>query len=99
MISTPLAYQVSELRASNRHSKGSQGLEDFQIQDATRSRFLPSCPMRTRRCISKATSSGRASLVGVPEKAFSANPRWKSILEGAQLAYTVGVAISVARTF
>jgi protein involved in polysaccharide export with SLBB domain len=38
-------------------------------------------------------------LVVVPEKAFSANPRWKSILEGAQLAYAVGIAISVARTF
>jgi hypothetical protein len=35
----------------------------------------------------------------VPEKAFSANSRWKSILEGAQLAYAVGIAISVARTF
>jgi hypothetical protein len=38
-------------------------------------------------------------LVVVPEKAFSANSRWKSILEGAQLAYAVGIAISVARTF
>jgi protein involved in polysaccharide export with SLBB domain len=38
-------------------------------------------------------------LVVVPEKAFSANSRWKSILEGAQLAYAVGIAISVARAF
>jgi protein involved in polysaccharide export with SLBB domain len=38
-------------------------------------------------------------LVVVPEKAFSANSRWKSILEGAQLAYAVGIAISVARSF
>jgi hypothetical protein len=37
--------------------------------------------------------------VVVPEKAFSANSRWKSILEGAQLAYAVGIAISVARAF
>ena len=33
-------------------------------------------------------------MVVVPEKAFSANSRWKSILEGAQLAYAVGIAIS-----
>jgi protein involved in polysaccharide export with SLBB domain len=38
-------------------------------------------------------------LVVVPEKAFSANSRWKSVLEGAQLAYAVGIAISVARSF
>jgi protein involved in polysaccharide export with SLBB domain len=37
--------------------------------------------------------------VVVPEKAFSANTRWKSILEGAQLAYAVGIAIQVARSF
>ena len=35
----------------------------------------------------------------VPEKAFSANTRWKDILQGAQLAYSVGVAIQVARSF
>jgi polysaccharide biosynthesis/export protein len=38
-------------------------------------------------------------MVVVPEKAFSANTRWKSILEGAQLAYAVGIAIQVARSF
>ena len=38
-------------------------------------------------------------MVMVPQKAFSANTRWKSILEGAQLAYAVGIAIQVARSF
>jgi protein involved in polysaccharide export with SLBB domain len=38
-------------------------------------------------------------LVVVPEKAFSANSRWKSILEGSQVAYAVGIAIQVARSF
>jgi protein involved in polysaccharide export with SLBB domain len=38
-------------------------------------------------------------MVVVPEKAFSANTRWKSILEGSQVAYAVGIAIQVARTF
>jgi protein involved in polysaccharide export with SLBB domain len=35
----------------------------------------------------------------VPEKAFNANSRWKRILEGSQVAYAVGIAIEVARTF
>ncbi len=38
-------------------------------------------------------------MVVVPEKAFSANTRWKNILEGSQVAYAVGIAIQVARTF
>jgi protein involved in polysaccharide export with SLBB domain len=38
-------------------------------------------------------------MVVVPEKALSANTRWKSILEGSQVAYAVGIAIQVARTF
>jgi protein involved in polysaccharide export with SLBB domain len=38
-------------------------------------------------------------MVVVPEKAFSANTRWKTTLEGAQLAYAVGIAIQVARSF
>jgi polysaccharide biosynthesis/export protein len=38
-------------------------------------------------------------MVVVPDKAFSANTRWKSTLEGAQLAYAVGIAIQVARSF
>ncbi len=38
-------------------------------------------------------------MVVVPEKAFSANSRFKSILEGSQIAYAVGIAIQVARTF
>ena len=38
-------------------------------------------------------------MVVVPEKAFSANTRWKSIMEGAQLSYAVGIAIQVARSF
>ena len=35
----------------------------------------------------------------VPEKAFSANSRYKSVLEGSQIAYAVGVAIQVAKSF
>jgi len=38
-------------------------------------------------------------MVMVPEKAFSSNTRWKDTLEGAQLAYAVGIAIQVARSF
>jgi protein involved in polysaccharide export with SLBB domain len=38
-------------------------------------------------------------MVVVPQKAFSANTRWKSILEGSQVAYAVGIAIQVARSF
>lgn len=38
-------------------------------------------------------------MVVVPERVFSANSRFKSILEGAQLAYAVGIAIQVARSF
>jgi len=38
-------------------------------------------------------------LIIVPEKAFSANSRWKNILEGAQLTYSIGIAIQVARSF
>jgi protein involved in polysaccharide export with SLBB domain len=38
-------------------------------------------------------------MVVVPEKAFSANSRWKNILEGTQVAYAVGIAIQVARSF
>ncbi len=35
----------------------------------------------------------------VPEKAFSGTTRWKNTLETAQLAYAVGIAIQVARSF
>jgi protein involved in polysaccharide export with SLBB domain len=38
-------------------------------------------------------------MVMVPEKAFSANTPWKTTLEGAQLAYAIGIAIQVARSF
>ncbi len=38
-------------------------------------------------------------LVMVPEKAFSGTTKWKSTLESAQLAYAVGIAIQVARSF
>jgi protein involved in polysaccharide export with SLBB domain len=38
-------------------------------------------------------------MVVVPDKAFSASSRWKNILQGAQLAYAVGIAIQVARGF
>jgi hypothetical protein len=38
-------------------------------------------------------------LVMVPEKAYSGTTKWKSTLQSAQLAYAVGVAIQVARSF
>jgi protein involved in polysaccharide export with SLBB domain len=38
-------------------------------------------------------------MVMMPQKAFSANTRWKSILEGSQVAYAVGIAIQVAKSF
>jgi protein involved in polysaccharide export with SLBB domain len=38
-------------------------------------------------------------MIVVPEKAFSTNTRWKTTLEGAQLAYAVGIAIQVGRSF
>ncbi|PYV70824.1 MAG: hypothetical protein DMG97_18190 [Acidobacteria bacterium] len=38
-------------------------------------------------------------LVMVPEKAFSGTTKWKTTLESAQLAYAVGIAIQVGRSF
>ncbi|HEY7352130.1 MAG TPA: SLBB domain-containing protein [Terriglobales bacterium] len=38
-------------------------------------------------------------LVMVPEKAFSGTTKWKTTLQSAQLAYAVGIAIQVARSF
>jgi protein involved in polysaccharide export with SLBB domain len=38
-------------------------------------------------------------MVMVPEKAYSGNTRWKNTLQSAQLAYAVGIAIQVARSF
>jgi protein involved in polysaccharide export with SLBB domain len=38
-------------------------------------------------------------MVVVPEKGFSANTRWKNTLQAAQLAYAVGIAIQVSRSF
>ena len=38
-------------------------------------------------------------MVVVPEKAFSANSRWKTTLQVAQLATAVGIAVQVARSF
>ena len=38
-------------------------------------------------------------MVVAPEKAFSANTKWKNILAGSQVAYAVGIAIQIARTF
>jgi protein involved in polysaccharide export with SLBB domain len=38
-------------------------------------------------------------MVVVPEKAYSINSKWKTTLEVAQLAYAVGIAIQVARSF
>ncbi len=38
-------------------------------------------------------------MVVVPEKGFSANSRWKNVLQASQLAYAVGIAIQVSRSF
>jgi hypothetical protein len=38
-------------------------------------------------------------LVMVPEKAYSGTTKWKTTLESAQLAYAIGVAIQVGRSF
>jgi protein involved in polysaccharide export with SLBB domain len=38
-------------------------------------------------------------LVMVPEKAYSGTTKWKATLESAQLAYAVGIAVQVARSF
>jgi len=38
-------------------------------------------------------------MVVVPEKAYTINTKWKTALESAQLAYAVGIAIQVARSF
>ncbi|HKW17147.1 MAG TPA: SLBB domain-containing protein [Terriglobales bacterium] len=38
-------------------------------------------------------------LVMVPERAFSGTTKWKQTLESAQLAYAIGVAIQVGRSF
>ena len=38
-------------------------------------------------------------MVVVPEKGFSANSRWKNTLQAAQLAYAVGIALQVGRSF
>ncbi len=38
-------------------------------------------------------------LIMVPERAFSGTTKWKATLESAQLAYAVGIAIQVARSF
>jgi protein involved in polysaccharide export with SLBB domain len=45
------------------------------------------------------TALHAGDLVVVPEKAFSGTTKWKTTLEAAQLAYAVGVAIQVARSF
>ena len=45
------------------------------------------------------TALHAGDLVMVPEKAFSGTTKWKSTLETAQLAYAVGIAIQVARSF
>ena len=38
-------------------------------------------------------------MVLVPEKGFTTNTRWKSILQAAQIAYFVGISAQVARNF
>jgi protein involved in polysaccharide export with SLBB domain len=47
----------------------------------------------------KKTGLQAGDMVVVPEKAFSANTRWKNTLQAAQLAYAVGIAISLASRF
>jgi protein involved in polysaccharide export with SLBB domain len=47
----------------------------------------------------ESASMRAGDMVVVPEKAFSTNTRWKNTLQGAQLAYAVGIAIQVARSF
>jgi protein involved in polysaccharide export with SLBB domain len=47
----------------------------------------------------EATELRPGDMVVVPEKAFSANTRWKDILQGAQVASAIGIAIEVARTY
>jgi protein involved in polysaccharide export with SLBB domain len=47
----------------------------------------------------EATELRPGDTVVVPEKAFSANTRWKDILQGAQVATAIGIAIEVSRTF
>jgi protein involved in polysaccharide export with SLBB domain len=45
------------------------------------------------------TALHQGDLVMVPERAFSGTTKWKQTLQSAQLAYAVGVAIQVARSF
>ncbi len=45
------------------------------------------------------TALQSGDLVMVPEKAFSGTTKWKTTLESAQLAYAVGIAIQVGRSF
>jgi protein involved in polysaccharide export with SLBB domain len=45
------------------------------------------------------TSLHSGDLVMVPERAYSGTTKWKTTLESAQLAYAVGVAIQVVRSF
>jgi polysaccharide biosynthesis/export protein len=47
----------------------------------------------------EATELRPGDMVVVPEKAFSANTRWKDILQGAQVASAIGIAIEIARTY
>jgi protein involved in polysaccharide export with SLBB domain len=47
----------------------------------------------------EATELRPGDMVVVPEKAFSANSRWKDILQGAQVASAIGIAVEVARTY
>ena len=45
------------------------------------------------------TALNPGDLVMVPEKPFSGTTKWKTSLETAQLAYAIGIAIQVARSF
>ena len=45
------------------------------------------------------TAHEPGDLVMVPEKAYSGTTKWKTTLESAQLAYAVGIAIQVGRSF
>jgi protein involved in polysaccharide export with SLBB domain len=47
----------------------------------------------------KSSALQPGDMVVVPEKAYSGTNKWKTTLQAAQLVYSVGVAIQVARSF
>jgi hypothetical protein len=47
----------------------------------------------------KDASLQAGDMVLVPEKGFSTNARWRTVLQVAQIAYYVGISTQVARNF